>query len=354
MFVVNGTAGVDETGLLTLTPQAGADASFSRWRGIQLQPGQPLIGKAVDVVGRDLTILQDAGVDGVMFCNEADLPYQLRPVQPPPVGKGGVGVDQEEERLVAEERAALGQQFPEVILEPPHLAGASATVSRRVHDDRVVFATALDFAAHEFQAIIDDVADGSIGEAGETGVFAAPFHHAFGGIDMIVNNAGVSMHAWFEDITDLGTFERLFRVNVMSMVWITHKALPHIEHVRGEICAQSDVQVQHARLQHALSPPSEQSSPAVLHAPPPRQVPTPSSSRPTRPTRSRWTAIVPSSGSVAARAATLTVTGAEPVHELPSNCHCVFTLKLAGFLSKRSCKVSAASVCFWSRRSSRI
>lgn len=47
-------------------------------------PGRPWhdasagIGKAVDVVGRDLDILQDAGVDGVMFCNEADLPYQLK------------------------------------------------------------------------------------------------------------------------------------------------------------------------------------------------------------------------------------------------------------------------------------
>jgi len=47
-------------------------------------PGRPWhdvpagIGKAVDVVGRDLGVLQDAGVDGVMFCNEADLPYQLR------------------------------------------------------------------------------------------------------------------------------------------------------------------------------------------------------------------------------------------------------------------------------------
>jgi uncharacterized protein len=46
-------------------------------------PGRPWhdvaggIGKAVDVVGRDLAVLQDAGVDGVMFCNEADLPYQL-------------------------------------------------------------------------------------------------------------------------------------------------------------------------------------------------------------------------------------------------------------------------------------
>lgn len=47
-------------------------------------PGRPWhdvpagIAKAVDVVGRDLAILQEAGVDGVMFCNEADLPYQLK------------------------------------------------------------------------------------------------------------------------------------------------------------------------------------------------------------------------------------------------------------------------------------
>ena len=64
---------------------------------------------------------------------------------------------------------------------------------------------------------------------------------AFGGIDMIVNNAGVSMHAWFEDITDLGTFERLFRVNVMSMVWITHKALPHIKKSKGLIVGVSSL-----------------------------------------------------------------------------------------------------------------
>jgi len=31
----------------------------------------------VDVVGRDLQVLQDAGVDAVLFCNEADIPYQL-------------------------------------------------------------------------------------------------------------------------------------------------------------------------------------------------------------------------------------------------------------------------------------
>jgi uncharacterized protein len=47
-------------------------------------PGRPLhdraagVDAAVDAVGRDLEALQSAGVDGLLFCNEADLPYQLR------------------------------------------------------------------------------------------------------------------------------------------------------------------------------------------------------------------------------------------------------------------------------------
>lgn len=47
-------------------------------------PGRPWhdvaagMDRCVEVVGRDLVILQDAGVDGVMFCNEQDLPYQLK------------------------------------------------------------------------------------------------------------------------------------------------------------------------------------------------------------------------------------------------------------------------------------
>jgi membrane complex biogenesis BtpA family protein len=47
-------------------------------------PGRPRhnasggIGAIVDVVGRDLEVAQEAGVDGLLFCNEADLPYQLK------------------------------------------------------------------------------------------------------------------------------------------------------------------------------------------------------------------------------------------------------------------------------------
>ncbi|MGH2512450.1 MAG: BtpA/SgcQ family protein [Candidatus Limnocylindrales bacterium] len=46
-------------------------------------PGRPRHDRAagrghlIDVIGRDLATLQAAGVDGLLFCNENDIPYQL-------------------------------------------------------------------------------------------------------------------------------------------------------------------------------------------------------------------------------------------------------------------------------------
>jgi membrane complex biogenesis BtpA family protein len=46
-------------------------------------PGRPRhdrragMGPLIDAAARDLAVLQDAGVDGLLFCNEADLPYQI-------------------------------------------------------------------------------------------------------------------------------------------------------------------------------------------------------------------------------------------------------------------------------------
>jgi hypothetical protein len=104
---------------------------------------------------------------------------------------GGVGVDQEEQRPVAQHLLALVEQVPEVVLKLPHLAGAAAPEGRRVHDDGVVLAAALDLAAHEFHAVVGDVADGRLGQAGEHGVLLAPLHHALGGVHVAHARAGV-------------------------------------------------------------------------------------------------------------------------------------------------------------------
>ena len=63
----------------------------------------------------------------------------------------------------------------------------------------------------------------------------------FGGLDVLVNNAGLSMWARFEDITDLSIFERLMRVNYLGSVYCTHFALPYIKRAHGLVVAVSSL-----------------------------------------------------------------------------------------------------------------
>jgi short-subunit dehydrogenase len=58
---------------------------------------------------------------------------------------------------------------------------------------------------------------------------------AFGRLDTLVNNAGASMWARFEDIHDMSILERLMQVNYMGAVYCTHHALPHLRESRGRI-----------------------------------------------------------------------------------------------------------------------
>jgi short-subunit dehydrogenase len=63
----------------------------------------------------------------------------------------------------------------------------------------------------------------------------------FGGVDVLVNNAGVGMLARFEDVTDLSLYERLMRVNYLGSVYPTWHALPHLKKSRGQIVAVSSL-----------------------------------------------------------------------------------------------------------------
>jgi short-subunit dehydrogenase len=58
---------------------------------------------------------------------------------------------------------------------------------------------------------------------------------AYGRLDTLVNNAGMSMWARFEDIRDVSVLERIMRVNYMGAVYCTRHALPYLRESHGRI-----------------------------------------------------------------------------------------------------------------------
>ena len=56
---------------------------------------------------------------------------------------------------------------------------------------------------------------------------------AYEGIDVLVNNAGATMWARFEDIEDLSILDRIMRVNYMGAVHCTKHALPYLRRSKG-------------------------------------------------------------------------------------------------------------------------
>ncbi|HUQ47361.1 MAG TPA: SDR family oxidoreductase [Gemmatimonadaceae bacterium] len=57
----------------------------------------------------------------------------------------------------------------------------------------------------------------------------------FGRIDTLINNAGISMHARFDQLSDVHAVDRITRINYLGSVYCTWYALPHLKGSRGRI-----------------------------------------------------------------------------------------------------------------------
>jgi len=62
----------------------------------------------------------------------------------------------------------------------------------------------------------------------------------FGGIDILINNAGISMRALFEN-TDLNVIRKLMDVNFWGTVYCTKFALPHLLKSKGSVVGVSSI-----------------------------------------------------------------------------------------------------------------
>ena len=60
-------------------------------------------------------------------------------------------------------------------------------------------------------------------------------------IDVLVNNAGISMWANFEDLQSLDMLEKIMRVNYLGSAYCTYYALPYLKQSKGQIVGVSSL-----------------------------------------------------------------------------------------------------------------
>jgi short-subunit dehydrogenase len=60
---------------------------------------------------------------------------------------------------------------------------------------------------------------------------------SFGGIDIVIHNAGITMWSRFDELADLSIFERILEVNYLAPVRLTALTLPHLKQSKGLIVA---------------------------------------------------------------------------------------------------------------------
>lgn len=123
-------------------------------------------------------------------------------------------------------------------LAQTHGAGVALVLAAR--NEALLTQVALQCAAHGAQTLVVKT---DVSQQADCRQLVASTVQDFGRIDALINNAGMSAHALFEQVKaqDLGWYEDLMRVNLWGSVWCTHAALPYLKQSRGSIVAVSSL-----------------------------------------------------------------------------------------------------------------
>ena len=63
----------------------------------------------------------------------------------------------------------------------------------------------------------------------------------YGRVDTLINNAGISMWARFDELQDLSGLERMMRVNYLGAAYCSYYALPYLKQTRGRLVGVSSL-----------------------------------------------------------------------------------------------------------------
>ncbi|MGI4872796.1 MAG: SDR family oxidoreductase [Janthinobacterium lividum] len=114
-------------------------------------------------------------------------------------------------------------------------AGYRVVITGRDQARLAAAAAELAAAGIEHRALAADVADLAAATQAVADTIAA-----FGRLDVLLNNAGLSMRAKFADV-DVHVIERLMQVNFFGTVYTTKAALPHLLASKGTIVGISSI-----------------------------------------------------------------------------------------------------------------